>query len=85
MKKTRYTEEQIAFALKQAETGTRVEEVCRKMGISEATFYNWKKKFGGMGVTELRRLRQLEDENQRLKKLVADLSLDKEMLQEVLF
>ena len=84
MKKTRYIEEQIAFALKQAETGTRVEEVCRKMGISEATFYNWKKKFAGLGVTELRRLRQLEDENQRLKKLVADLSLDKEMLQEVL-
>lgn len=84
MKKTRYTEEQIAFALKQAETGTRVEEVCRKMGISEATFYNWKKKFGGMGVTELRRLRQLEEENQRLKHLVADLSLDKEMLQEVI-
>ena len=84
MKKTRYTEEQIAFALKQAETGTRVEEVCRKMGISEATFYNWKKKFGGMGVTELRRLRLLEEENQRLKRLVDDLSLDKEMLQEVL-
>ncbi|BFT81753.1 Hin recombinase [Citrobacter freundii] len=84
MKKTRYTEEQIAFALKQAETGTRVEEVCRKMGISEATFYNWKKKFGGMGVTELRRLRQLEDENQRLRRLVADLSLDKEMLQDVI-
>ncbi|AJK18525.1 Transposase (plasmid) [Yersinia pseudotuberculosis] len=84
MKKTRYTEEQIAFALKQAETGTRVEEVCRKMGISEAIFYNWKKKFGGMGVTELRRLRQLEDENQRLKRLVADLSLDKEMLQDVI-
>lgn len=84
MKKTRYTEEQIAFALKQAETVTRVEEVCRKMGISEATFYNWKKKFGGMGVTELRRLRQLEEENQRLKRLVADLSLDKEMLQEVI-
>lgn len=84
MKKTRYTEEQIAFALKQAETGTRVEEVCRKMGISEATFYNWKKKFGGMGVTELRRLRQLEEENQRMKRLVADLSLDKEMLQEVI-
>lgn len=58
--------------------------VCRKMGISEATFYNWKKKFSGLGVTELRRLRQLEDENQRLKKLVAALSLDKEMLQEVL-
>ena len=71
MKKTRYTEEQIAFALKQAETGNRVEKVCRKMGISEATFYNWKKKFGGMGVTELRRLRQLEEENQRLKRLVA--------------
>lgn len=71
MKKTRYTEEQIAFALKQAETGTRVEEVSRKTGISEATFYNWKKKFGGMGAIELRRLRQLEDENQRLKKLVA--------------
>ena len=84
MKKTRYTEEQIAFALKQAETGTRVEKVCRKMGISEATFYNWKKKFGGMGVTELRRLRQLEEENQRLKRLVAYLSLDKEMLQEVI-
>lgn len=84
MKKTRYTEEQIAFALKQAETGTRVEEVCRKMGISEATFYNWKKKFGGMGVTELRRLRQLEEENQCLKRLVADLSLDKVMLQEVI-
>ncbi|BEN66695.1 hypothetical protein SMKC072_45170 [Serratia marcescens] len=84
MKKTRYTEEQVAFALKQAETGTRVGEVCRKMGISEATFYNWKKKFAGLGLTELRRLRQLEDENQRLKKLVADLSLDKEMLQEVL-
>ena len=84
MKKTRDTEEQIAFALKQAETGAHVGEVCRKMGISEATFYNWKKKFAGVGVTELRRLQQLEDENQRLKKLVADLSLDKEMLQEVL-
>ncbi len=84
MKKTRYTEEQIAFALKQAETGTRVEEVCRKMGIFEATFYNWKKKFGGMGVTELRRLRQLENENQRLRHLVADLSLEKEMLQDVI-
>jgi putative transposase len=84
MKKSKFTEEQIAFALKQAEGGTRVAEVCRKMGISEATFFNWKKKFGGMGVAELRRLRQLEEENQRLKRLVADLSLDKEMLQEVL-
>jgi putative transposase len=84
MKKSTYTEAQIAFALKQAETGTRVDEVCRKMGISEATFYNWKKKYGGLGVTELRRLRQLEDENNRLKQIVADLTLDKQMLQDVL-
>ena len=84
MKKTKYTEQQIAFALKQAETGTSVQEVCRKMGISEATFYNWKKKYGGLGITELRRLRQLEDENSRLKQIVADLSLDKQMLQDVL-
>ena len=84
MKKTRYTEEQIAFALKQAETGTRVGEVCRKMGISEAILYNRKKKFASLGMTKLRRLRQLEDENQRLKILGTDLSLDKEMLQEVL-
>lgn len=66
------------------QTGTRVEEVCRKMGISEATFYNWKKKYGGLGVSELRKLRQLEEENAQLKKLVADLSLDKQMLQDVL-
>lgn len=84
MKKTRFTEQQIAFALKQAETGTPVSEVTRKLGISEVTFYNWKKKYGGMAVTELRRLKQLEDENARLKKIVADLSLDKEMLQDVL-
>ena len=84
MKKTKFTEQQIAFALKQAETGTRVDEVCRKMGISEATFYNWKKKYGGLGVNELRRLRQLEDENNRLKQIVADLTLDKQMLQDVL-
>lgn len=84
MKKTKYTEQQIAFALKQAETGTRVDEVCRKMGISEATFYNWKKKYGGLGVNELRRLRQLEEENSRLKQIVADLTLDKQMLQDVL-
>lgn len=83
MKKSRYTEEQIAFALKQAELGTHVIEVCRKMGISEATFYNWKKKYGGIGVSELRRLKQLEEENARLKRMVADLSLDKQMLQEV--
>ncbi|ALS65185.1 Transposase [Pandoraea apista] len=83
MKKSRYTEEQIAFALKQAELGTTVAEVCRKMGISEATFYNWKKKYGGPRVSELQRLKQLEEENARLKRMVADLSLDKQMLQEV--
>jgi len=84
MKKSKFTEEQIAFALRQAESGTVVAEVCRKMGISEATFYNWKKKYGGLGVTELRRLKQLEEENSRLKRMVADLSLDKQMLQEVI-
>ena len=83
MKKSKFTEEQIAFALKQAESGTTVEEICRKMGISQATFYAWRKKFGGLGVAELRRLRQLEEENRKLKQLVADLSLDKAMLQEV--
>jgi putative transposase len=69
--------------LHQAQTGTSVAEVCRKMGISDATFYNWKKKYGGLGVSELRRLRQLEEENRKLKQLVADLSLDKVMLQDV--
>ena len=83
MKKSRDTEEQIAFALRQAESGTPVAEVIRKMGITEPTFYRWKKQFAGMGVTEIRRLRQLEDENARLKKLVADLTLDKTMLQDV--
>ena len=84
MKRSRYTEQQIAFALKQAELGTPVEEVCRKMGISDATFYVWKKKYGGLGPSELRRLKQLEEENVKLKRLVADLSLDKTMLQDVL-
>ena len=84
MKKSKFTEAQIAFALKQSETGTGVEEICRKMGTSQATFFNWKKKYGGLGVSELRRLRQLEEENHQLKKLVADLSLDKQMLQEVI-
>jgi len=84
MKRSKFTEEQIAFALKQAELGTPVAEVCRKMGISEATFYLWKKKYGGLGPSELRRLRQLEEENFKLKQLVADLSLDKIMLQDVL-
>ena len=72
------------FALKQAESGISVQVICRKMGISEATFYNWKKKYGGLGVAELRRLKQLEEENAKLKQLVADLSLDKQMLQDVL-
>lgn len=84
MRKSKFTEAQISFALKQAETGTHVDEVCRKMGISQATFFNWKKKYGGMGVSELRRLRQLEEENKHLKQLVADLSLDKQMLQDVI-
>jgi putative transposase len=84
MKRSKFTESQIIFALKQTETGIKVEEVCRKMGISEATFYNWKKKYGGLGVPELRRLRQLEDENYRLKQIIADLTLDKQMLQDVL-
>ena len=84
MKKSKFTEKQIAFALRQAETGTRVAEICRKMGISENTFYRWKKKYGGLGVSELRRLRQLEEENRQLKRMVADLSLDKQMLQDVL-
>ena len=82
--KKRYTDQQIAYTLKQVETGTSVNEVIRKMGISEQTFYNWKKKYGGMEVSEMRRLRALEEENRQLKKLVADLSLDKHMLQDVL-
>ena len=84
MKKTKFTEAQIVFALRQAENGIKVEEVCRKLGISDATFYNWKKKYGGLGVTELRKLKQLEEENSQLKKLVADLALDKQMLQDIL-
>jgi putative transposase len=84
MKKTAFTEEQIAYALRQAETGTPVADICRKLGISEQTFYRWKKKFAGMGIAELRRLRQLEEENRTLKQLVADLTLDKHMLQEAI-
>jgi putative transposase len=84
VKKSRYTEEQIAYALKQAELGTPVAEVCRKMGISDATFYNWRTKYGGLSPSELRRMKQLEEENAKLKRLVADLSLDKAMLQDVL-
>jgi len=84
MKRKRYSEAQIAFALRQAESGTPVAEIIRKLGISEQTFYRWKKRFAGMGVAEIRRLKQLEDENRRLKQLVADLTLDKQMLQDVL-
>lgn len=84
MRKSRYTDEQIAFALRQAETGTPVREVLRKMGISEQTFYRWKRMYGGLGPSEVRRLKQLEEENRRLKQMVADLSLDKHMLQDVL-
>jgi len=84
MKKSRYSEEQITYVLRQAESGTPVSDVCRGMGISEATFYVWKKKYGGLGVSELRRLKLLEDENARLKRLVADLTLDKHILNEVI-
>ena len=84
MRKARFTEEQISFAIRQAESGTPVVEVCRKIGVSEQTFYRWKRKYVGMGVAELRRIRQLEEENRKLKRIVADLSLDKHMLQEVL-
>jgi putative transposase len=84
MKRSKFSEEQIAYALRQVESGTPVGDVCRQVGVSEATFYQWKKKFAHLGVSELRRLRQLEDENNRLKRLVADLTLDKHMLSEAL-
>jgi len=84
MTRKKHTEAQIAFALRQAEEGTPVAEITRKMGIAEQTFYRWKNKYAGMGVAELRRLKQLEEENRRLKRLVADLTLDKQMLQDVL-
>jgi putative transposase len=82
MKKTQFTSAQIAYALHESEAGTSVAAIYRKLGVSEQTFYRWKKKFAGMGVAELRRLKQLEEENRKLKQLVADLSLDKHMLQE---
>ena len=84
MKKSNYTEEQIAFALKQAELGAPISELCRKLGIAEQTFYRWKSKYGGMLPSDMKRLRQLEEENAKLKRIVADLSLDKAMLQDVL-
>lgn len=83
MKKSRFSEQQIAFVLRQAEEGTPVAEVCRKAGISGASFYAWRKKYGGLMPSEMKRLKQLEEENQRLKKLVADLSLE-EMLRDVI-
>ena len=84
MKRMRYSAEQIVYALRQAEAGSAVVEICRKLGVSEQAFYRWKKKYSGVGVSELRELRQLREENRKLKLLVADLSLDKHILQEVL-
>ena len=84
MKKSQFTEQQICFALHQADLGTSVEEISRKMGICQATFYNWKKKYSGLGSAELRRLKRLEEENMQLKKVVADLTLDKQMLKDVI-
>lgn len=84
MKRSKFSEEQIAYALRQADSGTPVADICRQLGVSEATYYLWKKKYAHLGVSELRRLRQVEDENRRLKQLVADLTLDKQMLSEAL-
>ncbi len=84
MRKSKWSEEQITMALRQAEAGTPVEEICRKLGISQATFFRWKKQYAGLGLPELRELRQLRDENHKLKGLVADLSLDRTILQEAL-
>ncbi len=83
MPKSGHTEEQIVAVLRQVEAGARVDDVCRKMGISQATYYLWKRKYTGVGVSELRELRQLRDEVGRLKRLVADLSLDRQILQEI--
>ena len=84
MKRSKFSEAQIAFILRQAEEGTAIGEVCRKAGISEATFYNWRKKYAGLMPSEMKRLRLLEEENRKLKRIVADLSLDKAMLQDVI-
>jgi len=82
--KKRFTEQQISFALRQASSGTPMAEITRQMGISDVTFYRWKKLYAGLDSQEIRRLRQLEEENTRLKRIVADLTLDKQMLQDVL-
>ncbi len=84
MNKKRFTEEQIAYDLAQKSTDQTIAEICRELGVSEQTFYRWKKKFGSMGVAEVRRLKQLEDENAKLKRLVVDLRLDRATLQDVL-
>jgi len=84
MKRSKFTEEQIAYALRQVESGTAPADVCRQLGVSEATFYIWKKKPAHLGMSELRRLRLLEEENARLKQVVADLTLDRHMLSEAL-
>ena len=84
MKKSKFTEQQIAFALRQAESGTKVKDIIRKLGITEQTFYRWKKQYGGLAPSELKKMKQLEEENRRLKHMVADLSLDKAMLQDVI-
>ena len=84
MRKSRFTEEQITMALRQAESGMPVPEICRKLQVAEATFYRWRKQYGGLGLSELRELKQLKEENRKLKQLVADLSLDKTILQEAL-
>jgi putative transposase len=83
MKASRFTDAQKAFIIRQGEEGTPVAEICRKAAIGQATYFNWKKKYSGMMPSEMKRLRELEDENSRLKRIVADLSLDKEMLQDI--
>lgn len=83
MKKSRYTEEQIVGILKEGDAGITVSELCRKYGMSDASYYNWKAKYGGMAISDVRRLKTLEDENKRLKHLVADLTLDNQALKAV--